>query len=331
MDLGPDSAICNATVAESTALALAWFLTRDEPLVARLGDQGPCAFVSDAPALAPTLLRRFRTTDDPYVLERLLAGVYGACCTLAGEHVRVMADAVYEHVFTGGRAPQHLLARDYVLGVVERASFLGVLPEHVDMEVCRSPHTTPWPLDKHTNAEVDALAASVGDKHRKIARSCTTEYGRGISGYGDFGRYVLESHVREFLPVGLEDQRPTTSPYDSRSDGELIGNWVAWRAYGMGMAGNSFPERQDARRACWDVARQGRTDRKEVPVDRNVRTPGILSDHVWCKGPYDDAKTYHAAFDVEFCRDIDPTVVSHELFAPSLIQLVGRARIRRTG
>ena len=315
--LGP---FANETVAESTALALTWFLTATNRSLRDWATKALVHLLRMQPAIAPALLRRFRTTDDPYVLERLLAAVYGACSTLTGEHVRVAAEAVYEHILGGGNPPQHLLARDYALGVVERASFLGVLPEQVDMEVCRSPHTTPWPLDRHTNAEVDALAASVGDEYGAIARSCTTEYGRGVGQYGDFGRYVLESHVRRFLPVGLGVQRPTTNPYNSGWDGELIGNWVAWRAYGMGWRASLFSH--DRTLGEYVGRSRGKAERigKKYQWIAMYELLGILSDHVWCKGPYDDPKTYYSAFDVEFCRDIDPTVVSHEVFARSLTE-----------
>ena len=302
------------TVAELAGLALTWFLTTTNRSLRDGATKALAHLFRMQPATVPVLLRRFSATNDPYVIERLLAAVYGACCTSVGEDVRIAADAVYDDILAGDKAPPHLLARDYALGVVERARFLGVLSTRIDIRACRSPHTTPWPLERHTNAETDAFAVSVGDDHRVIARSCATEYGRGVGGYGDFGRYVLESHVRRFLTVGLDAPQPTTNMQHYDWDGELIGNWVAWRAYELGWRASLFPD--DRTRGEYVSRSRSKSERigKKYQRIAMYELLATLSDHVWCRGTYDDPKPYHSALDVEYSRDIDPTVVSAGLF-----------------
>ena len=308
------SSFIDTAVSELAGVALAWTLTTTNRGLRDRATKALVHLFRTQPVTIPTLLGRFAAIDDAYVLERLMAAVYGACCTMEPEHVRVAASAVYTQLFAEGKPAAHLLVRDYALGVIERAEFLGVLPEEVDMEMCTPPHTTDWPLVMHTNAETDELATSVGDAFREIARSCTTEYGREVGHYGDFGRYVLESRVRRFLTTERELEEPETNPQVARWDGELIGNWVAWRAYGIGWNATMFPK--DRTRGEYAGRSRGRIERigKKYQWIAMYELLGILSDHVWCKDRYDDPKRYHSALDIEFCRDIDPTVVSERCF-----------------
>ena len=312
--LGQTSPFSDPVIGELAAVALTWTLTSTNRTLRDRATKALVHLFFTQPTVVPAVLRRFEAIDDAYVAERLIGAVYGACCMLPPEHVRAAALAVYAHFFAGGGPPKHLLVRDYALGVIERAEFLRVLPDDVDMELCRPPHTTAWPLDMHSNAEIDELAASVGDETRAIARSCTTEYGRGVSQYGDFGRYVLESRVRRFLPVTLGDGKPDPIPHNLRWDGELIGNWVAHRAYDLGWHADRFPG--DRTRSEYVGRLRGTCERigKKYQWIAMYELLGILSDHVWCKDRYDDPKPYHSALDLEFCRDIDPTVMSPESF-----------------
>lgn len=301
-----------AVIGELAAVALTWTLTSTNRTLRDRATKALVHLFRTQPTVMPAVLRRFTAIDDVYVTERLMAAVYGACCVLPSEHVHVAAGAVYTTVFAGAGPPKHLLVRDYALGVIERAEFLSALPEEVEVEVCRQPHPTAWPLEMHTNAEVDALAASVGDGAKVIARSCTTEYGRGVSRYGDFGRYVLESRVRRFLPVTLDVERPNRIPHQLQWKGELIGNWVAHRAYELGWHADRFPG--DRTRGEYVGRLRGTCERigKKYQWIAMYELLGILSDHVWCKDRYDDPKPFHSALDLEFCRDIDPTVMSQK-------------------
>ena len=315
--LEQNPSLADATVSELATLTLAWTLTSTNR---RLRDRATKALVylfRAQPDVIPSVLQRFAGADDAYLLERVLAAVYGACCTLTSPHVELAAQAVFRHVFADG-APAHLLVRDSALGVIERASFLGVLPKEVDIEACIPPHSSDWPLQMRTNAEIDALASSVGDEFLEIARSCTTEYGRGVGEYGDFGRYVLESRVDWFSTLSLSVDRPKTIPVDARWDGELIGNWVAHRAYEMGWNAELFPH--DRTKGQFSDRGHGKIERigKKYQWIAMYELLGILSDHVWCVDYWDNPKRYHSALDLEFCRAVDPTVISQASLATSV-------------
>ncbi|MYE22987.1 MAG: hypothetical protein F4Y01_03445 [Gammaproteobacteria bacterium] len=313
--LAQTSRFANPLVGELAAVGLIWFLSTTNR---NLRDQATKALVHLfrlQPDVMPKLLQRFGAVDDLYVLERVLASVYGACCGMRGQDVGLAAEAVYDQVFCQGDPPAHLLVRDFALGVIERATFLDVVPQHVDVAACKPPHTTKWPLEFRSNAEVDARAEAVGDTHGTIARSCTTEYGRGVGGYGDFGRYVLESRARHFLPVALTVEPPPARAGESGWNGELIGNWTAWRAYELGWRHSLFPK--DGAHGEYVSRSRGRTERigKKYQWIAMYELLGTMSDHVWCERrlAWDEVKRYHSALDVPFCRDVDPTVVAPEV------------------
>ena len=328
MEQGPR--LADAIVGELAAVTLAWTLTSTNR---RLRDRATKALVHlfrVQPDIIPRLLQRFAGIDDAYVLERLLTAVYGACCTLTAQHVELAAQAVFHHVFAHG-APAHLLVRDGALGVIERAQFLGVLPTEVDMGTCIPPHSSVWPLRKHTNAEIDALASSVGDEFGEITRSCTTEYGRGVGHYGDFGRYVLESRVSGFSTLPLSVDPPEKIPLDARWDGELIGNWVAHRAYDLGWNAGLFPD--DRTKGQYSGRGHGRIERigKKYQWIAMYELLGILSDHVWCVDYWDNPKRYRSALDLEFCRPVDATVISQASLATSVAESLTAPYFRGLG
>ncbi|MYF07034.1 MAG: hypothetical protein F4233_03935 [Rhodospirillaceae bacterium] len=312
--LGQRSSFVDTAVGKLVGIALTWTLTTTNRSLRDRATKALVHLFRTQPIAIPPLLDRFSGVDDHYILERLMAAVYGACCTLKPKDVRVAATAVYAQVFADGKPPAHLLIRDYALGVIERAEFLGVLAREIDIEKCTPPHATDWPLEMHTNAEIDELAASVGDLFQVIVRSCTTEYGRETGGYGDFGRYVLERRVRNFLTSARELDEPETNLQASRWDGELIGNWVAWAVYEFGWNADLFPN--DATHGKYVGRSRGKIERigKKYQWIAMYDLLGMLSDHVWCKDRYGDPKRYHSALDIEFCRDIDPTVVSDGCF-----------------
>ena len=326
------SAGIDLKVAELAAIALTWFLTASNRPMRDRATKALVNIIRLQPRLAPKLLARFQDTNDPYGLERLLAAIYGACCTLEGADVRIAAQAIYDVIFSNGSVPLHLLARDYALGTIERAKYLGVLPEQVEVSRCFPPHLSPWPIQRFTNEEIDELARSVGDIHGVIARSCTTEYGRGTCAYGDFGRYELESRVREFSVQPLDADPPLDDSVRNNWDGELIGNWVAQRAYQLGWTAELFPHDRSGGLLDHSMHRP-KVERigKKYQWIAMFELLGILSDNVWCGGCGVTPKRYQSALDIPFCRDVDPTVLSEKCVSNQAMDSIAEMRFRGVG
>ena len=311
-------------VAKLSVITLIWTLTTTNRTLRDESTQALGSIFKQHPALIPELLRLFHNVKDLYITERLLAAAYGACCFLNGEDVKNTAKAVYDCFFINDNVPQHLLVRDYAQGVIERAEYLEIVPDGIDIEKCKPPFTSPWPLMHHSNDKIDKIAKKRGDKYSKIARSCVTEDGRGISGYGDFGRYVLESSARNFSICPLNQSAPEKIAREHRLNGETIGNWVAHRAYNYGWTAKLFPhdDGQSLNRHENSIERIG----KKYQWIAMYELLGILADHVWMKDWNDVPKQYKSALDLGFCRDVDPTILPP--FESQLPEFVDDALLR---
>src|SRR5699024_1003872 len=107
----------------------------------------------------------------------------------------------------------------------------------LDVETIRPPYKSEWYSYTPTNKEIDALElektqdvqAYKAYGVRRIISSMITEYGRGIGGYGDFGRYVFGSAVREWDNQFESDQELSNIAiqriFDMGYDAELHGDF----------------------------------------------------------------------------------------------------------
>lgn len=147
-------------------------------------------------------IRRFINVNDPYVLERLFASVYGAILrTNDFSHLGEIVDFIYTNIFEKDEVYPNILIRDYARSIVlfavnkEIISFNGY-------EKINPPYSSLWYEKIYSLQEVDNKVKEMQQKSeevyggfRSIVSSMTTEYGRGTGAYGDFGRYVFGSAV----------------------------------------------------------------------------------------------------------------------------------------
>ena len=319
-------------VAMRIAIALSWFLSTT---YLELRDRATKALVHMLclrPELMLELFKEFAEVDDLYIMERLLAALYGACQFVDKgsddkEHVGNVAKSVYDTIFAGGNPPLHLLVRDYAQGIIERAYYLNALPKGVDLDKCTPPYKSDYPQEfqnntpgtLYTNEAIDDLAKSVGDEYTTIAGSCTTESGDRM--YGDFGRYTLQSKVNSFCVIPISQPQPKKVKYDNKFNGELVGNWVARRVYEhYGWTNTLFSnERSTSNRHKNIVERIG----KKYQWIAMYELLGILADHVYvCKGwSNNKTKKYTSIKNLIYVRDIDPTVAAEGIEQDKMPQL----------
>ena len=307
-------------VAIRIMIALSWCLSSSHR---KLRDRATRALVNMLrlrPELMPELFKEFAEVNDLYIMERLLAALYGACQFIGAETddkrcVGEVAQCVYDTIFADETPPLHLLVRDYAQGIIERADYLNILPKGVDLDKCTPPYKSHYPQEFqnndpgtiYTNEAIDDLAKSVGDEYKKIAKSCTTEYGRGMSAYGDFGRYVLQYKVDSFCAIPISQPLPEKVNYDNKFNGKLVGNWVARRVYEhYGWTEKLFPSEPNSRgRDRSIIERIG----KKYQWIAMYELLGVLSDHVYARGKWrDEKKIYTSIEDLSDVRDIDPTI-----------------------
>ena len=140
--------------------------------------------------------------DDPYVIERLYAAAFGACCLdPAPDRLSSYSKLIYDLVFSNGKPPVGLLARDYALGVIELAEAKGALSKKVYLSNCYHPFSSEPPTFNLKEQEVKKIAERAGGK--RIFRSASSEI-------GDYGKYSIPGRVRNFLTAPVGEPRPLT-------------------------------------------------------------------------------------------------------------------------
>ena len=138
--------------------------------------------------------------DDPYVIERLYAGAFGACCLDPdADRLSSYSRVTYDLFFAGGKPPIGLLARDYALGIIELAEAKGALSSEVCLSNCYHPFSSTPPTFGLNFDEVEIIAKKSGDK--SIFNSASGEW-------GDFGKYSIPGRVSSFLTTPLSEPKP---------------------------------------------------------------------------------------------------------------------------
>ena len=149
------------------------------------------------------LLEKIDGCDDPYVIERLYAAGFGACCIDQGDkRLNSYSLEVFRRIFADGQPPVALLTRDYALGIVELAKSRGVLSSDVQIDLCYPPFNSTAPDLDITKKEVEQLATSRGGN--QILRSASSEW-------GDFGKYSIPGRVNSFLTTPLIEPKPLSN------------------------------------------------------------------------------------------------------------------------
>lgn len=191
-----------------SSITLAWFHTSTNRELRDCSTKAMICLLQNRVHVLIELLQKFETVNDPYVYERLFAVAYG-CAVRTNKKVELadLSDYIYVTIFKDkDEVYPHVLLRDYAREVIEFTNFSGIdLP--FDIENVRPPYKSSFPQIIMTNEEIDKKYTFDYDakdfkKHywsqNSILSSMTTEYGRGIGGYGDFGRYTFESALRSW-------------------------------------------------------------------------------------------------------------------------------------
>jgi len=186
-----------------SSIALAWFHTTTDRQLRDSSTKALICLLQDRLNVLIEVLKMFENVNDPYVYERLFAVAYGcALRTKQKEHFSELSEYIFKVIFEDkDEIYPHALLRDYARGVIEFAQYSGCRLSF-DMSLVRPPYKSTFPDKSMTNDEIDAkykfdYDAKDFKKHywsqNTIISSMTTEYGRGTSHYGDFGRYTFES------------------------------------------------------------------------------------------------------------------------------------------
>ncbi|OUL62002.1 ATP-binding protein [Flavobacterium sp. AJR] len=186
-----------------TSITLAWFHTSTNRELRDSSTKALVNLLQNRIDVLIEVLTSFEKCNDPSVYERLFAVAYG--CSLRTKQIEKLADLseyIYKTIFKEKEEIYpHILLRDYARGVIEYAYYLKQKLTF-DMIDVRPPYKSYFTETVLSNEEIDELYKfdyndpgfkKIYSSQNKILSSMTTEYGRGIAAYGDFGRYTFQS------------------------------------------------------------------------------------------------------------------------------------------
>lgn len=185
---------------ELAAIVLAWSLSSSHMTLRDRATKALTSLFLKHDGAFETVLQNLQDCDDPYIIERLYAAAFGACCNdpEAGR-LSSYSQLVYDAAFASGEPPVSLLTRDYALGIIELAEFHGSTGSSVELNRCYHPFSTEPPMFGLTEGEVESIAKASGAD--QIFRSAGSEW-------GDYGKYSIPGRVRDFLTTPLSEPAP---------------------------------------------------------------------------------------------------------------------------
>jgi len=204
----------NSRAIELYGIVLTWVLSSTNLAIRDSSTKALVRLFKDSPFLMLTLLEKFRGIDDPYILERLYAAVYGGVVRSEKKTIyKEIGQFIYNEVFYERNVYPHILLRDYARQTLEFILLTCDISK-IDRNKIKPPYKSEWYNYVPTNEEIDQLIqVRTKDKNPRLTNSAyrilssmTTEYGRGVGGYGDFGRYIFGSAVRNWENQFNSDQ-----------------------------------------------------------------------------------------------------------------------------
>lgn len=157
------------------------------------------------------------SVNDDYMIERVIAAVYGAASNYKGPNDAFVsaADEVYSFVYGGDETYPNIMVRNYA------GCLLDLIVRNFDREKSSYPlfdkqGKSAWYQKPISNEDIDKVLGACEDEHGRdseyatnlqwLIHSMTTEYGRGTCRYGDFGRYVFGGLVYSWKADFPNDQ-----------------------------------------------------------------------------------------------------------------------------
>lgn len=208
--VGSESAFESETILLA-ATTLTWFLTSTNRGLRDVTTKALIHLFSFHPQLIRDWMGKFLKVNDPYVLQRVYAVALGCAIKMREQkELKLLADYIYENFFDNEQVYPDILVRDYARLVIEFALNQGV-SQNYDLQKVRPPYQSLFPQVFPTNEEIEAYKVLEKKGKEKnyhwsidsILSSMVTEYGRGTSMYGDFGRYVFQRALKDWEKIDI--------------------------------------------------------------------------------------------------------------------------------
>lgn len=299
----------NYESAKLLSITLAWTFVSPYRELRDKATKALVNILTDNIGIAKELLIKFKDINDPYVLERIYCSIYGAVSrskSLRG--IKDLSLYIYEEIFNKEYVYPHILLRDYARSIIQ-----FTINQDVDINIKKEKinprYNSKWydyiPSDDEIRSyEYDYTSDTFKDIYwgqNDIVSSMITEYGRGISGYGDFGRYVFQSSVYKweeyFKPQELSNiaiKRIFEMGYDVNLHGDYDNNYTS--KYGRHDNDRERIGKKYQWIAYFEILAK-LSDNFKIVEDNFTYSTKDDNTYIEVQGPWNP-----------FVRDIDPTV-----------------------
>jgi hypothetical protein len=224
-------------LARLIAQVLAWLFTSNDRGLRTKATLAAIKLLQGRAPLVAQLVEDFHDVNDPYVVERVLAVAAGvAIREHDGTKLAPLAEVVWKRIFEPPIVLPHILTRNYAHTVMENAFARSALPVGVQPSDYKPPYRSHWPK---IWSEKRCRALDNKDGWNSIIHSIEPEYGRGIGGYGDFGRYVMQAHVHQWTNV----RRNSSYSHEGKNrefDPNIARRWILQRVADLGWTPDRF-------------------------------------------------------------------------------------------
>lgn len=284
---------------------LLWCCTSNHRALRKRSTVAAIRLLVGRPQVVRDLIAELHTVDDLYLLERLYAVAAGVAMRLpAGEGLSSLAADVHTAVFANEHVTPNILIRDFSSTILEACLAKGCLPEPIVPESFRPPFKTDWP---EIPSEDEVKRFEDDNSWWEIVSSVRSE---GMGGYGDFGRYVMDSEIHHFSDKPL-DGPPPDSQHREPFPRATARRWILQRVEELGWTGERFGEYE---KHC-PVGRQYHVI-EELKLERISKKyqwialrefTGFLADHYWLDHSWKNKRVDFLGAWQLWAREFDPS------------------------
>lgn len=177
---------------------LAWFFTSSNRYIRDKSTKAFASLFINRVHLLKHIIEEFKLVNDPYVLERVLAGSYGAI-THSNDLSKnsVLAQYVYNEFFSKRKPPLNVLTRDYGKGIIEFVISKGGKLKYDKINIC-PPFDYDFPTDIPDKKWLKKIEIK-NNGHYTTEEMGQAQIKRSVL-HWDFGRYILGSNYGNSTP-----------------------------------------------------------------------------------------------------------------------------------
>ncbi len=177
---------------------LAWLFTSSNRHIRDKSTKAfACLFINRTHLLVD-FIEEFKSVNDPYVLERVIAGSFGAIVHSHNIHSNTkVAQYIYDEFFRNKKPPLNILTRDYCKGIIE-----FVVSKHGKLNYCKENLYPPFNFDFPNDFPNDEFIKSI--EIEKEGPYSEEERGQALISHSvlhwDFARYILGTNHGSSIP-----------------------------------------------------------------------------------------------------------------------------------